>query len=169
MSVAAENDYPDAPWILHGDAIARLGVRGVTAFVHYVDSPVGPYQEMAVAQLTWRGPRVVAMPVTDERAMRAGREIWGFPKSLRALRWQSTLRRDGERISFDDGKQRHRFRIARSAVALSLRGWTIQTRCGQDVRVPVCLKARFHLAWHGPRLAIALRNFELIVAAAQEI
>jgi hypothetical protein len=112
---------------------------------------------------------VVAMPVTSQSAMRAGREIWGFPKSLRAMRWQSVSRRDGERISFDDGSRRHRFRFARWSLPLSLCGWTIQTRRGQDVRVPVRLKARFHLAWRGRTWAIALRNFQLIVEAAQEI
>jgi hypothetical protein len=56
------------------------------AFVHYEDSPVGPYSELLAAFLLRRGPRLVLhtpfMAVDSLPSLRAGRANWALPKTL---------------------------------------------------------------------------------------
>lgn len=58
----------------------------VGAFVHYTDSPVGPYSELFVAVLVRKGARLVLhtpfMAVDSLRSLRAGRANWALPKTL---------------------------------------------------------------------------------------
>ena len=85
---------PPAPWHLQGDAIALLEPRGVRLLVHYTQSPVGVYNECALAQIhSFRAlqvlagrviaPTIVEMQVDLEHSMRCGRALWGFPKHWR--------------------------------------------------------------------------------------
>ncbi|MDR7380796.1 acetoacetate decarboxylase family protein [Promicromonospora iranensis] len=61
----------------------------VGAFVHYTDSPVGPYSELFAAALVRKGPRLVLhtpfMAVDSLPSLRAGRANWALPKTLAAF------------------------------------------------------------------------------------
>ncbi len=70
------------------------------AFFHYIDSSVGPYQEMGLAigarpvssyrkhapfyphLSLYPGMYVLDLPVTTEVALHAGRDLWGYPKTV---------------------------------------------------------------------------------------
>lgn len=58
----------------------------VGAFVHYTDSPVGPYSEVFAALLLREGYRFVLhtpfMAVDSLESLRAGRANWALPKTL---------------------------------------------------------------------------------------
>jgi hypothetical protein len=58
----------------------------VGAFLHYTDSPVGPYSELLAAVLVRKGPRLVLhtpfMAVNSLLSLRAGRANWALPKTL---------------------------------------------------------------------------------------
>lgn len=117
--------YPPPPWQTYGDAAAALytvpassldlpaGFRavsllgrcvGVLGYVEY--KPPSP---LAYSELIWmptmvrynraRGYWVAKMYVDDERSLRAGREVWGLPKTM------AQFSRDGDRVSMcaDDG------------------------------------------------------------------
>ena len=167
------HDFPkilDAPWTLHGESIAFLdrdetGKIGVRAFVKYVDSPVGAYNEMAFAVLTKRGARVLKMPVTLQRSMIGGREIWGFPKSLEHIEYSMSQNRVAARYR----GQTIIARVSRFSFPLKMRAWTIQTLDGQDVRVPIALSGRVHFAWRGRKLGACLCDFELTVFAPEKL
>ena len=161
---------PPAPWILHGESIAFLhrdenGQIGVRAFVHYTDSPVGAYNEMAFAILTSRGVRVTQMPVTLEESMIGGRAIWGFPKTLEHIEY-SMLR---NRVCVRFRNTSIRARVSRFSFPLKLRAWTIQTMDGANVRVPIAIRGRVFFAWRGRQLGACLRDFELTVWVPEKL
>jgi hypothetical protein len=132
---------------------------GSLALVHYDHSPVGPYNELALAVLTSRGPSVVQMPVTSPASMIGGRRIWGFPKSLAHLHWQ----RQGNRITFRTGKKQWRARAVGPRIPLRLRASSTQKLNGEWVRVPFEITGHVRLAWYGRRLAVLLEAFEMVV------
>jgi hypothetical protein len=140
-----------------------LGRRlpGALALVHYEHSPVGTYDERAIAVLTWRGPSVVRMQVNSPASMAAGRANWGYPKTLAELSWQH----NGRRVQFSTDSQTWRARIVGPAFPLKLRATSTQTLEGKVVRVPIRLKARVRLAFVGWRVGIFLDEFSLHIAA----
>ncbi len=165
VGIAAE--IPPAPWHLTGTALGMLHISfshrqcGVLALVHYDHSPVGPYNELALAVLTRRGPSVVQMPVTSPASMIGGRRIWGFPKTLAELNWQ----RNGERITFTAGKRQWRARAVGPQIPLRLRASSTQQLNGEWVRVPLELKGCARLAFCGRRCVILLELFNMVVQA----
>ena len=163
-------DIPPAPWTLHGAALLFLdrdngGKIGARVWVHYTDSPVGAYDEMAFAVLTKRGVRVLEMPVTLERSMIGGRAIWGFPKTLENIEY-SMLR---NRVAVRHRGQTIRARISQFSFPIKLRAWTIQTLDGANVRVPISIRGRVHFAARGRKLGVFIRDFELVVAPPEKI
>jgi len=66
----SQSVVPPAPWELAGSALVFLDFSqrrlGVHALVHYDSSPVGAYDERALAVLTRRGPSVVQMQVNSQ-------------------------------------------------------------------------------------------------------
>lgn len=159
MFVNSPPDIPPAPWYLTGAALLLPSSRGALALVHYEDSPVGPYDELAIAVPTWRGPRVVTMLVTSDASRRGGRAIWGYPKELSRLDWT----RHDRHVIFSHGRRTWRVRVCGPALPLRLRAWTIQTRDGQRVRVPWAVSGRLRLAWQGRRPALLLEPMHLRV------
>jgi hypothetical protein len=161
----AGDEIPVAPWHLSGAALGlphlSLSQRpfGVLGLIHYDSSPVGPYNEMALAVLTRRGPSVVQMPVTSPASMIGGRRIWGFPKTLAELQW----RRNGQRITFTAGKKQWRARAVGPRVSLRLRASSTQQLNGEWVRVPLDITGHLQLAFCGRRLAIWMESFDLVV------
>lgn len=163
-------NFPNAPWHLRGDTFAFLcrdasGKFGVRAFVRYADSPVGAYNEMAFAVLTRRGVRVTEMPVTLETSMRGGRAIWGFPKSLEQIEY--SISRHRVVVGFR-GRQIVA-RLSRFSLPIKLNAWTVQTLNGAEVRVPISVSGRAHLAFVGKRLAVYLDEFSLTVFAPEKL
>ena len=163
---------PPAPWHLRGDAIALLESRGVRLLVHYARSPVGAYDECALAQLhSFRAlqvlagrviaPTIVQMQVDSAQSMRCGRVLWGFPKTLAALNWQ----RDGACVTFKAQFKTWRFRVARLSVPVKLRASVVQVLAGRNVRVPMQLQARARLVWRGRQCGVLLEDFRFEVAA----
>lgn len=161
----AGDEIPDAPWHLTGAALGMLHISlsqrqfGVLALVHYEQSPVGPYNELALAVLTPRGPSVVQMPVTSPASMLGGRRIWGFPKTLAALNWQ----RKGEQITFIASKRQWRARAVGPQIPLRLCASSTQQLNGEWVRVPFEIKGRARLAFNGRRMAVVLEAFDMVV------
>lgn len=153
-------NIPPAPWTLTGQALVLLA-SPLTArlLVNYQASPVGPYLEHALARPTLRGPHVFQMSVTLAASMRGGREIWGFPKTLENLSWQS----DGARVAFTRENQTFRVRVWGPLFPLALPFWTVQNLNGADVRVPGCIKATAQLASVGRRLALFLPHFVMTI------
>ncbi len=165
---------PPAPWHLQSDAVALLEARGVRLLVHYTHSPVGAYNECALAQiqsisarqvLAGRlfAPTIVEMQVDLPASMRCGRALWGFPKTLTALRWQ----RKNSHITFETSEKTWRFRISRWSVPIKLRASAVQVLAGQNMRVPMKIRARARLAWRGRQCGVLLENFDFEVAAPQ--
>jgi len=151
------SSVPLPPWELEGAAIVFLhDWRSVLALVRYDASPVGPYEELAVATLTVHGPTVTEMVVNSALSMMGGRRGWGFPKVLGALRW----RQSGQRIIFDAGNHRYRVKMTMAALPIKLNGWCWQILDGRRVRVPVQLRGRARVAWQGRRIAVVV---ELLV------
>jgi hypothetical protein len=107
---------PPAPWILEGRALiivgrlppyaARalagnltslvilpvLGTIAIVGFIHYTQTPVGTYSEMAISPgIYWHGiPAFLVshMPVDSERSRLGGRAIWGLPKEICHFTWK---------------------------------------------------------------------------------
>jgi hypothetical protein len=164
-------DVPPAPWQLHGSAVAMLCrvprtpenqsllPWGVLALVHYQSSPVGSYNEMAVAVLTRRGPSIVQMPVSLKASMMGGRRNWGFPKTLAPLNWQQ----HGRHILFTAGTKQYRARAFGPSFSLRLDAVSTQMLHGESMRVPVEITGRVRLAWCGRRLAVLLEDFAMMV------
>lgn len=166
---------PEAPppWSLRGQAIVLPLLRiesgrlliGAQAWVRYDESPVGPYDEYAVALLGWTGgkwgPRVVEMPVTSSDSMRCGRANWGYPKSVRALKY---LRR-GLGVRFEDEGRVRLFRLSRGRLPLAAQAWTVQVLAGQSVRVPMSVRGRARLCWSRQRLGVCIEDFQFHVQA----
>ncbi len=181
---------PPTPWHLQGDAIALFERDGVRLLVHYTHSPVGAYDECALAQLhSFRAlqvlagrfiapviaPTVVEMQVNSPRSMQCGRALWGFPKTLAALNWQS----NGTHIAFEASgfeasipevpRQKWRFRCAPFGLPVKLHAHVVQVLAGSDVRVSMKLRARARLAWRGQQWGILLENFDFVVEAPQKL
>ena len=170
---------PEAPppWDLRGQAIVLPLLRlqsgrlliGAQAWVRYDSSPVGPYDEYAVAVLrrvgAKSGPHVVEMAVTSPTSMRCGRANWGYPKTLRALKY---LRRGlGVRFEDEGGREgRLRlFRLSRFSFPIAALAWTVQVLEGQSVRVPMSVRGRARLCWSRKRLGVCVEDFRFHVAA----
>src|SRR5687768_4495669 len=101
---------PPPPWELEGAAVVLLhSWRSILALVRYDCSPVGSYEELAVATLTLHGPTVVKMIVNSTASLLGGRQGWGFPKELGQLRWKQ----HGRRIRFVAGARVYRVRLSR--------------------------------------------------------
>jgi hypothetical protein len=106
---------PVAPWALQGESLVALarcrsgvGAGALPAGTRrlpgpclvvanrYVDSPVGPYLELAIGQPARLGPRpgwcFTTMVVDNADARKGGQLNWGFPKELGRLLW----RHDGD-------------------------------------------------------------------------
>jgi hypothetical protein len=158
---------PPPPWRLRGQAVFLLDTKHpVLGLIHYSDSPVGSYDELAGFAFTLRGlkfsgPRVVRMWVNAERALRGGRHGWGFPKQMAQLGWES----DGARVTFraarKEWQQQWRFRAFGLAVPLHLRAWTVQRYRGESVRVPVVVAGSARLAFRGRQWAVLIEDFVL--------
>jgi hypothetical protein len=169
-SSASTCDAP-APWILRGEAIVLPLLRfenrklfvGAQMWVRYDSSPVGAYDEYAVAKLArvganW-GPHIIEMAVSSEHSMRCGRANWGFPKVVRALKY---LRR-GLGVRFEDSGRRKNFRLSRAWVPIVAPAWCVQVLEGQSVRVPMSIRGRARLCWSGRRVGVCVEGFEFAV------
>jgi hypothetical protein len=179
MKVTVPNvEVPDAetqravppPWELSGTALLFLE-RGLfaprlraRALVHYTHSPVGVYNEVAVAALTQRGLSVVDMPVNLEASRVGGRAGWGYPKSLAAIEWHQHSNRVLVRF---EGRV-WRARVFGPLFPVRLSASTAQTLNGEDVRAPFHIAGRARLAWNGRRLALFVEEFQLLVSPPQE-
>ncbi len=152
---------PQAPWRLTGNAALLLSNSGGAALVRYQTSPVGAYEEFARCVLTKRGPRVVEMLVTSEKARRGGIENWGFPKQLADLRWQQRAKR----IEFRKGDAVYRLRAFGPRIPLCVRFFCVQTLNNQEVRVPFSLRGKARLAWRGRQIALLVEDFVFDVEA----
>jgi len=166
------------PWNLRGEAIVLplLQVQGgrlligAQAWVHYASSPVGAYDEYSVALLRvvggkW-GPHVIEMAVSSPRSMICGRANWGFPKTVRALKY---LRRAGDSLGvrFEDEGRARSFRLSRGWVPFASPAWTVQVLEGKVVRVPMRIRGRARLCWSRRRLGLCVEDFEFRVQGPQ--
>lgn len=157
---------PNAPWILRGEAIAFLASPlSVRLLVNYRDSPVGPYREHALAQMTKRGPHVFQMSVDLEASKIGGRTIWGFPKTLENLSWKTR----GQHTLFRRESQVFRVRKIGPSFPIALSFWTVQNLNGQDVRVPGQIRARARLGFRGRQFALCIEDFWMRFEAPQAI
>ena len=139
--------------------------RSVLSLVHYEDSPVGPYEELAVAVLTLQGPAVTQMLVTSEASKQGGRENWGYPKELAPLHWESR----GHHITFRAGAREWRLRRWGPTFPILAVGWTVQTLRGKTVRVPLRVRGWGRLAWHGRQLGLIVEHFEFTVFSSKTL
>lgn len=137
--------------------------RRALALVHYDTSPVGAYDEFAVIELTLRGPSVTEIFVTSAASQKAGRALWGFPKTLENLSWK----RNGKHVVFQSERETFRFRIAEFSFPIRAKSWTNQILNGQKLRVPVAISGRAKLAFRGKQWALFLEEFELQVFAPE--
>ncbi|PQV64539.1 Acetoacetate decarboxylase (ADC) [Abditibacterium utsteinense] len=152
------NSIPDAPWILHGEAALLLASpRHARLLVNYRDSPVGPYREHALGEMTRRGPHIFQMSVDLEASKIGGREIWGFPKTMENLSWN----RRGANLEFRREEQDFRLRVAGPSFPIALAFFTVQNLRGADVRVPGQIKARAKIAFRGRQIALFIESFEM--------
>ncbi len=149
---------PGAPWVLHGEAALFLASPfRARLLVNYRDSPVGPYLEHALCEVTRRGPHVFQMSVDLEASKTGGREIWGFPKTLENLGWK----RRGAGLEFRRESQKFRLRIVGPSFPLALAFFTIQNLRGADVRVPGNIRARARIGFRGRQIAVFVEDFEM--------
>lgn len=152
---------PPPPWHLTGAALALLSRRGALLLVHYETSPVGPYDELAVATVKPFGPTVLRMLVSREASRDGGRHIWGFPKETTPLKW--TQRE--HRVTFQGNRCIWRARAVGPRLPLKLRAWTVQNLRGERVRVPFEVRGRARLAWCGRVPCVLLEEMILRVDA----
>lgn len=141
---------------------------GAQAWVRYDASPVGPYDEYSLALLQrvggkW-GPHVIEMPVSSHGSMLCGRANWGYPKTVRALKY---LRRgvDNLGVRFEDQRRARMFRLSRFWLPLAVRAWTVQILEGRSVLVPMSIRGRARLCWSRRRLGLCVENFRFRVEA----
>ena len=152
---------PPAPWQLSGAALVLPHRRGALLLVHYESSPVGPYDELAVATLKRSGPTVVRMLVSREASREGGRHIWGFPKETTPLKWTQT----SERVRFQGDRKTWRARAIGPRLPVKLRAWTVQNLRGERVRVPFHIGGTLRLAWCGKMPCALLEDMMLRVDA----
>jgi hypothetical protein len=131
----------------------------VLGLIHYVDSPVGSYNELAGFTVTGAGPKVVRMWVDSTLSRRGGRRGWGFPKLLAHLQWQDAT----GRIEYRARHQVWRVRAVGPCITVQLKAWSVQRLRGEDVRVPVCIVGNARLGFRGKQLALLLEDFTLDV------
>ena len=154
------DSIPGAPWTLRGQAVAFLAsLTSLRLLVHYLESPVGPYDEHALANWTRRGPHVHQMSVNLEDSMIGGRTIWGFPKTMESLAWRSTQ----NRATFRREAKQFRVRATGPTFPLVLPFWTAQQKDGVWNRVPGGIEGRARLAFRGPQLALWLDSFSMTI------
>lgn len=132
----------------------------VRLLVHYIQSPVGGYQEHALVRWSLRGPHVFQMSVSSSESRFAGREIWGFPKTCEKLSWHRTR----NRIEFHLPERILHIRVFGPRVSLKLPFWTAQERESKWVIVPGKIRAKIRFCRVGRRLGLALEQMELIIA-----
>lgn len=193
MSQTFETPPPAPPWNLRGGALIflqRASTRKSSAraaftevwpsllpraltLVRYDDSPVGVYDERAVAALTWRGAAVVEMQVNSELSRRGGRENWGYPKTLASLSWREYSqappnRGDISRIEFRAENKTYRVRVLAPSLPFRLRAFTVQNLNGRVVRVSIALRGKMRLAFCGKRAAI-FAEFSMTVEAPRAL
>ncbi|CAN5571468.1 hypothetical protein BH20ACT2_BH20ACT2_03460 [soil metagenome] len=155
---------PFAPWDVRGEAIvgfARWRDRPalpsplrplpgpcLVAATRVVESPVGPYLELSVAQparLCGRPGWCLTLSVVDRLDARTGGRLnWGFPKELGALRWSA--RGDERELTWDDRDLVVRGRPWGPAVPVVTPLRALQHRGDGPVVVPGRFGGRFHLA-----------------------
>lgn len=151
---------PLPPWELEGSAIVFLNNwRSVLALVSYDSSPVGPYEELAVATLTFRGPTVTEMVVNSPASMVGGRRGWGFPKVLGQLRWEQAE----QQIVFHTDKRKYRVKKTMLVLPVKLNAWCWQMLDGQRVRVPLQMCGKVRIGWQGRRIAVVVESLALRV------
>lgn len=171
--------YPSSfipyPWTLRGSALVmltRLAPRhrtqsllsfGVRALVHYEYSPVGAYDEMAIAVLSKYGPTIVQMPVTSPDSVIGGRANWGFPKTLLRISWKKR----GKRIEFHSPHQTFRARVFGISIPIKVRLASTQMFNQKRVRVPVAIGGRARLAFCGRQISVFIENFEMVVGVPE--
>jgi hypothetical protein len=170
-SEAASTCDAPPPWTLRGEAIVLPLLRfdnkkllvGAQMWVRYDSSPVGAYDEYAVAKLArigqnW-GPHIFEMAVSSEHSMRCGRTNWGFPKVVRALKYL----RHGLSVRFEDSGRARLFRLSRFSLPIAAVAWTVQVLEGQSVRVPMSIRGRARLCWSRKRVGVCVERFEFVV------
>ena len=158
VNLSTQADVPPPPWHLRGEAVAFFGgPMTLRLLVHYTQSPVGPYDEHALATWNLRGPHVFQMSVNSPASRRGGRLNWGFPKVLETLEWQQS----GSRLTFVREGQVFRVRGVGPRFPLALPFWTAQRHGGKWVRVPGTVRGWAQLAWRGRQLALWLHDFQL--------
>jgi len=143
---------------------------GAQAWVHYQASPVGAYDEYLVALLQrvgkkW-GPHVIEMPVSLAASMICGRANWGFPKTVRALKY---LRqgRDNLGVRFEDEGRVRLFRLSRFWLPFAAPMWTVQVLEGRSVRIAMSIRGRARLCWSRRRLGLCVEDFRFHVEGPQ--
>jgi hypothetical protein len=151
-------------WTLRGVGVLLLrDWKSLLALIFYEDSPVGPYNEYSVLQWQNGGPSVTEMCVDSPASREAGRALWGFPKELADLEWQS----GGSHITFRRESEYFRFRACGFALPFRLKVWTNQILDGRRVRVPLEVSGHVGLAFRGRQWALVLEEFEMQVFAPQ--
>lgn len=114
------------PVIAGGRALSAL------ACIQYIDTDLGPYDEVAL-QLLVRGPGgkvglyTAELPVTGEFTLHAGRQIWGLPK-WRA-RTESSFDGRGVRLKLWEGETR--------VLAVAFDGGPVAAPAPMSVPLPV--------------------------------
>lgn len=206
---------PPSPWVVQGTAlviIGRLNSRhardlagnphglvvvpgfgtiAMLGLVHYADTPVGPYHEVAVCPgVLWRtlpGALISHMLVDSARSRLAGRALWGLPKELAHFDWQSNhitvADQDGQPL-LDVGWQVNGLRLGAGlpfVPVATLRGprrqlfatngWLADVR---RARVTLAIPPASPLAplaslVRGPHLALAINRFRLRISAAVDL
>ncbi len=155
---------PGPPWRLRGEGVVALarpepggglptGARpfpgpSLLVAATYVTSPVGPYQELAVARPVHLGYRLglcvttMAVDSTDSRS--GGRRNWGFPKELATLQWRKTS--GGPSLRWEEQSIQVSSRPSGPSLAVVVPLCCIQQRSDSPVMVLGALKGRLHPA-----------------------
>jgi hypothetical protein len=105
------------------------------------------------------------MYVDSDDSRKAGRELWGFPKELADLEWQS----GGSNITFRKAAEYFHFRAIGFSLPFRVKAWTVQELEGRQVRVPVKVSGRAGIALRGKQWALVLEEFEMEVFAPQPL
>ena len=120
-SASRSTEVPGAPWTCRCEAVVWFQAPAILGgLVRYLDTPVGPYNEVfaarAVAPL--RGT-VPFMAVDSETSMAGGRGNWNLPKELAGFR-RGAVSGDGWEVAV-------RARLARlPALPIAAASWLVQ-------------------------------------------